>query len=405
MVVIADREARTATDVDALFAEARRRRMHRRLAGAVVVLALAGLVIAGMTFGGGHHHLARTSRGDHRAVAAQHAAAHDALPPVRVAWIDELGQLQIANLATGAQHTGPVSDSSSSAPLVSAGGHLYWPDSGKNVAPIRDYDVATGRVMYLARGETVFASADGRHLYIVASSTRLIELRGDGSGQPTVLNVPAGWHVSGNLAIQWDGAVAGGIVVYSRLDSDYRKTMSTRDAIWSPATGKVRIIGTGERIEAAYTPAAARYSLLAWVPPGLFASDNPVLDIVNTSTLATVAVRSPLHHGFAMSGTPAFSPDGTRVALFSRTAPIGTGGWSVLAIASTRTGIVRLVRAASLFTTEDAFWADWLPTGHQLLVGAEGASYAVDTRTLHSRLFDFFASQLGFTAVVIPRES
>lgn len=35
---------------------------------------------------------------------------------------------------------------------------------------------------------------------------------------------------------------------------------------------------------------------------------------------------------------------------------------------------MRLVRAVSLDTTEDAFWADWLPADHQLLVGAEGAA-------------------------------
>jgi len=92
----------------------------------------------------------------------------------------------------------------------------------------------------------------------------------------------------------------------------------------------------------------------------------------------------------------------TRVALLPRTAALGTSGMSVLAIASTRTGAVRLVRTASLYTTEDAFWAVWLPAGHRPLVGAEGAGYAVDTRTLRTRQFSFFTGSSGFTAVVIP---
>jgi uncharacterized membrane protein len=90
-----------------------------------------------------------------------------------------------------------------------------------------------------------------------------------------------------------------------------------------------------------------------------------------------------------------------RAPLFARTAPIGTAGMSVLAIASTRTGTVHLVRAASLYTTEDAFWAAWLPAGHRVLAGAEAAGYAVDTRTLRTRQLSFVASSSGFTAVII----
>jgi hypothetical protein len=230
-MAIADRELRTTTDVEALFAEARRRRSRRRLAGVVVALILAGSVTAGVTIGGSHHGVPLTGKRDHPAAAARRASVKSLLPPAPLAWIDTGSQLQIGDLATGTRRIGPATDSSPSAPLVSAGGRLYWSDFGQNVAPIREYVLATGKIGYLARGEAVFAAADGRHLYIVAGTTRLIELRGNGSGPPTLLNVPAGWHISGNLAVQWDGTVAGGIIVYTRIDQDYHQTLSTREGI------------------------------------------------------------------------------------------------------------------------------------------------------------------------------
>jgi hypothetical protein len=125
------------------------------------------------------------------------------------------------------------------------------------------------------------------------------------------------------------------------------------------------------------------------------------VEVINTSTMKAVTIRSPLGYGFVASAIPAFSPDGGRVVLFARRAALGTGGTSVLAIASTRTGAVRLIRAASLSTTEDAYWSIWLPGGRQLLAGAEAAGLAVDTRGDAVRPFSFFSAASGFSAVVV----
>jgi hypothetical protein len=164
----------------------------------------------------------------------------------------------------------------------------------------------------------------------------------------------------------------------------------------------VRLIGTGQMIMSYYTPPGAHYSLLAsiasrsWERP-----DTQAVEVINTSTMKAVVVRSPLGHGFVASAIPAFSPDGGRVVLFARRAALGTGGTSVLAIASTRTGAVRLIRAASLYTTEDAYWSIWLPSGRQLLAGAEAAGLSVDTRGDAVRPFAFFSGASGFSAVVV----
>ena len=148
-------------EAEALFAEARRRRRRRRLAAGVACLLLAGVVAAGLV-------TAWPRRGAVRLGApAAGRAPGITLPPARVAWVDYGGQLHLGDLATRAQHVLATVDASAGDPMILAGGHLYWADTTKSPAPIRDYDIATGRIRYLARGDSVFASANRRHIYIV----------------------------------------------------------------------------------------------------------------------------------------------------------------------------------------------------------------------------------------------
>jgi hypothetical protein len=85
---------------------------------------------------------------------------------------------------------------------------------------------------------------------------------------------------------------------------------------------------------------------------------------------------------------------------------------SELAIINTRTGRMRLDRAARLLTQEDAGWVAWLPGSRRLLIGALSYSYAVATRSLVTRPFFFFPGtsdhdimdtpDINFSAVVVP---
>jgi hypothetical protein len=261
--------------------------------------------------------------------------------------------------------------------VIVADGRLYWVGDSQNAAPVGEYDIATGKIRYLPHGNSVFTSADGRHLYIAQTGTRLIELPADGTGAPRQLVLPAGWYMSGLLG-NW--SVAGGIVVYSS-DADPSRHPVTL-AAWNPATGTVKIIDRDLDVIDVYMPPGTGYSLLAWTPAGC-ARACPV-GITNTSTLASLTVPSPNQYGFTYGGlfsSGVFSPDGTRLAVFLNTTnpqdpynePI-----SELAIVNTRTGALQLVRAARLGTYEDAGWARWLPGSNQLIVGAEAGSYAVD---------------------------
>ena len=81
----------------------------------------------------------------------------------------------------------------------------------------------------------------------------------------------------------------------------------------------MKIIGRGLDVIDAYTPPGARYSLLAWTRRLL---QHCPVGITNTATLASLTVRSPNRYGFAYGGlftSGAFSPDGTRLAVFLNT--------------------------------------------------------------------------------------
>jgi hypothetical protein len=398
----------SAADPSALFAEARRRRRRRRITAAAVSLAVAGSVVIGLTARGGHHSPApRAAASSRPAVTTKPDPRRFTLPAAQVAWVDYNGALHIGDVATGAQHVVATAGSDAGGWFVAAAGYVYWPDFSKNSGPIRGYDLATGKTRRMGRGESVFASPGGRHLYIVRSATRLIELRTGRSGARRAFTVPAGWHLS---CCQGDGTAAGGVIVYSAG----RRSGSPADAriaIWNPPDGRIRPLGKGYLIDDIYTPPGARHSLIAWQSASCGAANCPIR-ITSTATLATVTVRSPLHHGFT-EGNGTFSPDGTELASFARRAGISSS-WpnhSELALINTRTGTLRLVRAARLITQEDAGWVLWLPGGQRLLAGALQYSYAVDVKTLAVRPFFFFPGNehdimttpdVNFSAVVIP---
>lgn len=213
------------------------------------------------------------------------------------------------------------------------------------------------------------------------------------------------------------GWTSGGILVSSHPGGPSRAPWNL--ATWNPATGTVTLVARGAVVVGAYTPPGGRNSLIAWVPARRHClSGNCPIEITSPITRATVTARSPLSYGFAQGA--AFSPDGTRLAVFERTASINSSccaNNSVVAIVNTRTGAVQPVRAARLVTQEDAGWILWLPGGRRLLAGALAYSYAVDTTTYAARPFFFFPQtaegpaadhdimdtpDVNFSAVLLP---
>ena len=154
--------------------------------------------------------------------------------------------------------------------------------------------------------------------------------------------------------------------------------------MWSPGSGTVKVLGRGLAVLGAYTAPEGRYSLLAWLPAVCRFPDNCLLKITNTASLATRTLRGPLPGGFAVGG--AFSPDGTRLAVFPQTPPRGmVPGYARLALVDLSTGVVRVMPRPRITLGLDLGWALWLPDGRHLIVGTGTGSYLVDSAALSAR--------------------
>jgi hypothetical protein len=393
--------ATTAADIQALFAEARRRRRRRRIVAAGTALVLAGTAAGVLS--------ALPSR-DRPAV---HPADRDAVlagvpslkaPADVVAWVDYSGQLHLGDLATLRQHV--IADINAQGfGLREAAGRLFW-QAGSSVWGL---DLATGRHWRVAPGQWVQRSADGRQLYIAPSefARSVLVMPATGAGHGRLVRLPAGWLMNDYP----DVAVAGGIMVSDRHAMGILHT----------GTGRVQVIATGPADSgraadwpiAAYTPAGASYSLLAWA--GAAGCRMPrCIEITNTGSGRSVTVQSPLRWGFPISATGTFEPGRPELAEFVNVNnPLGNDGSSELAFINARTGAIRLDPKVRMTTTEEAAWAIWLPGGSRLLAGAIDRSFLVDPVTLASRQFYFdggatpaqsimTSPDLNFSTVYVP---
>ena len=217
---------------------------------------------------------------------------------------------------------------------MQAGGRVYWVNPAGAFVPalghwsqvVQYLDLATGKIGTAGRGQTVFLSAGGRYLLMSQTATSLTETPVAG-GASRQLTLPRGWYLPGGDGLPDVGsgeglATANGIIVQSAESSAWRARAL---GLWNPRSGKVEVIGRELAVIGAYTPPGGRYSLLAWLPAACPFPDNCLLKITNTATLTARTVRSPLPGGFAAGG--AFSPGGTRLAVFLNNSPSRAAGW------------------------------------------------------------------------------
>ena len=388
-------------EAQVLFVAARRRR-RRRLAGLTVSLVLAAGGI-GLAAAGGRWPVAPARSGP-EAVRAADPSRGAARPPL-MAWFDADGHLHLGDLATKRQRVVAAADADPGTPLTAVGGRVYWVNAGAWAPFVQDVDLATGRVQDLGSGQSVFASADGQHVFI-AGADGVTEESAAGRAQVRQLTPPPGWYLpgdGGNAPLDAPAAVGGGFLVQS---SDFQASPApARLGDWDPATGRVtvlgRVVSANFGIIGAVTPPGSRSGLVAWVPPTC--RGWCAVRIANTSTGQIRTLRSPLRYGFALGG--AFSPDGRELAVFVNRTPGGGGQTVQLAIASTTTGVLRLVPRVRVVLGPPQDWLRWLPGGRQLIVGGADSSYLVTAATGSARPFNFSVSSAGevnTSAVIIP---
>jgi hypothetical protein len=392
-----------AAQAEAIFAAARLRRRRIRLTIGLIAVVLAGS--AAVLLANWPQHSGAPGQPDASAAALRPVQ----LPAAQVAWVDYNGRLHIGSLVTGHQRVAAVAPSDPVVPLIAAGGNLYWVSSRGTYSQVQSLDLATGKIASLGFGMAIFASADGRQVFIAQTAQSLLELPATG-GRSRNLNLPAGWFVAGLRSdVTSPAAVSGGVLVQA---SDSASTRPTKLAVWNPDSGRLTLISSGVSANGgllgAVTPPGANYSLVAWWHGSCYPS-SCALEITNTATRSTRTLRSPLGYGFAYG--VAFSPDGSDLAAFANTRRISTApAPAELAIISTRTGAARLVPRVSLLIGEDIAWARWLPGGKMLLVGGLTFSGVVNSETLSVRPYYFVhgrdhyiqdSQDVNYSAVVI----
>jgi hypothetical protein len=390
-------------EAQVLFVAARRRRRRHRLAGLAVCLVLAAGAI-GLAAAGGTRPVAPASSGP-EAVRSAGPSRGAGRPPL-VAWFDGDSHLHVGDLATQGQRIVATEAVYPGTPLTEAGGRIYWVNTGRSSGQfVQDLDIATGQVQDLGFGQSVFTSADGQHVFIVAADG-LTEEPAVGRAPARQLTPPAGWYLPGDGGDGLDSpaAVGGGILVQS---SDVQANPAPVTlAVWNPGTGRVtglgQVVSANFGIIAAITPGRPGSGLVAWVPPTC--RSWCVVRIANISTGQILTLRSPLRYGFALGG--AFSPDGHELAVFVNRTPGGGGQTVQLAIATTTTGVLRLVPGVRVVVGPPEDWLRWLPGGRQLIVGGADGSYLVTAATRSAQPFNFSVSSGGginSSAVIVPR--
>ena len=180
--------------------------------------------------------------------------------------------------------------------------------------------------------------------------------------------------------------------------------------IWSPSTGRVRTLGKVWQVTATYTAPGARSSLIAWNPASCETSQNCTLEITNTANYSSRIVASPTGR-FLWGG--GFSPDGSQLAAFVSSGAIHGDPTAQLAIVSTRSGALKLVKDVNVYVGDAVAWADWLPDGRHLITGGltpfgstvPAVDVLVDSQTDQASPFRFLADRnqdLAMSTVVVP---
>jgi hypothetical protein len=385
---------------------ARRRRWRIRLTIGLIAVVLAGS--AAVLLASWPKHNGAPGQPDASAAALRAVQ----LPAAQVAWADYNGRLHIGSLVTGHQRVAAVANSDPAVPLIAAGDHLYWVSTGGTYWQIQSLDLATGKIANLGFGMAVFASADGRQVFVAQTGESLLEFPAAG-GRSRSLSLPAGWFVAGlSDDFTSPAAVSGGVLV--QASDSASSSRPTKLAVWNPDSGRLALISSGVSANGgllgAVTPPGANYSLIAWWQGSCYPS-SCALQITNTATRSTRTLRSPLGHGFAYG--VAFSQDGGELAAFANTFGLSTTpAPAELAIISARTGAVRLVPHVSLPMGQDIAWARWLPGGKMLLAGGSTFSGVVNSGTLAVRPYYFVpgrdhyiedSQDVNYSAVVIKR--
>ena len=410
---------------EVLFKEARRRRRRRWLFGGIATVVVTAGVISAVVIPSAKTALRPPANRAPTATTAPTPLVPGTNVVPQVVWVDEAGQLHLGDLSGFTQRVVAQAGADSTAPLVTAGGRIFWvrsqltnPNGSLLTSPngsalpnpnpeVFAFDTATGRTEPIAPGTQVMASVDRTFIYVETDYRHLSEYWPDGTPKGRTLTLPDGWFpLNPDLNTDPTPVVASGIVVATWPVPKQNRTLG----IWSPSTGRVRILGKVWQVTATYTAPGARSSLIAWNPASCENSASCTLKITNTENYSFRVIASPIGR-FLWGG--GFSPNGRQLAAFASSRDIHGDPTAQLAVVNTLSGSLKLVSGVSVYVGESVHWAQWLPDGRHLITGGltsfgstvPALDVLVDSQTDHATPFRFVADRnqdLNISSVVVP---
>src|SRR5262249_20831971 len=147
---------------------ARRRRRRIRLTVGMIAAVLAGS--AAVLLANGPHH----NRAPVRPHASAAALSAVQLPAVHVAWVDYNGRLHIGSLTTAQWRVAPAPTSDPVVPLIAERAPPHWVTTGGTSWQIESLAPAPGGIASPGFGMAVFASPDGRQVFIAQPGESLL---------------------------------------------------------------------------------------------------------------------------------------------------------------------------------------------------------------------------------------
>ncbi len=423
-------------DTEVLFKEAhQRRRRRRRIFMVIVLISVIVAISTALALAGGDSHPAPPPQP--AAAAPRPVVARPAGLP-EVAWVDYRGQVHIGSLRTHQQRVVAAGHGGAVISMVASGRTLFWiavcgacqsSDSGpvydaatgrvsSFTSGVMAYDTATGRARRFASGGLVFNAVDSTDVFVGSEDERRLDRYSVDGRLLRRFTLPTGWVVQAGYELGTSSAALahGGILVVGSQQARQDGTVgdgSSTFAVWTPATGRIRVLGDGGLFVGTYTDPAADRSLVAWLAGDCISAESCVLRIADLATGTTRQVRSPLGFGFDYRG--AFSQDGRQLAVFAKTNSGSYNPETRLALVDVATGSLRLVPGATISIGEPLAWAQWLPGSKQVIVGGlsgEGATgkwtanhFLVDSTTLRSTPFSYSRDRdldVNYSVVVLP---
>ena len=307
----------------------RQRRRRRWLFGAIAMVVVTAGVIAAVVILSAMTAVRPHANGAPTATTVPTPPVRHTAAVPQVAWVDEAGRLHLGDLSGFSQRVVAQADADPNAPLVTAGGKVFWVRSqltSPNGSQLRSpngsaYPIRTPRCSDSIRqrdeqsrlhlGLRSWLQVDRSYIYVETDYRHLTEYWLDGTPKGRTLSLPDGWYLlNPDLNTDPTPVVANGIVVATWPGPEQNRALG----IWSPSTGRVRTLGTVWQVTATYTAPGARSSLVAWNPASCGTSAVCTLKITNTGNYSSRIVVSPIG-SFLWGG--AFSPDGHQLAVFA----------------------------------------------------------------------------------------